>query len=153
MFHTIHHTFDDGRNETSIDRTTDDGVDNNQLTTPLEIDLLLVFYGNLILLVTEFIGLLNGLTILIRFYDQVNLTELTGTTGLFLVTIVSARSLSDGLAIWNLRLLKNDRHLIVVLQTPLERTKVELTLTADDHLAQFFRLLYDPCRVFLMHTR
>ena len=81
-----------------------------------------------------------------------HLTELTRTTGLLLMTIIGTCSLGDCLAIRDLRLLEGNHHLVVVLQTPLECTQVELTLTADDSLLQFFALLNEPCRIFLMHT-
>ena len=146
-------TLYDSRDEACVDGTADDGVDNNELTAPLEVDLLLIFHRDLILLVAELIGLLNGLTLLIRLNDEVHLTELTGTTGLLLMTIVGTCSLGDRLTIRDLRLEELDRHLIVVLQTPFEGTEVELTLTGNDHLTELFTLLYDPCRILLVITR
>ena len=152
LLHTIHDTLYDSRDEACVDRTADDGVDNDQFTTPLKVNLLLVFDRDLVLLITELIGLLNRHAFLVRLDDQVNLTELTGTTGLFLMTVVGTSSFGDRLAIRNLRLVELNRHLIVVLQTPFEGTEVELTLTGNNHLAEFFRLLYHPRRILLVHT-
>ena len=81
------------------------------------------------------------------------LTKLTGATTLFLMTILCTSLLGNSLTIWNARLLENDIEFFVVLQTPLQGTKVELTLTTYNHLSQLLALLHDPCRVFLAHLQ
>ena len=80
-----------------------------------------------------------------------NLTELTGTTRLLLVTVVGTCSLSNSLTIWNLRFVEYNLNLFVVLKTPLQSTQVELTLTLHDGLLQFLALFQNPCRIFLTH--
>ena len=80
-----------------------------------------------------------------------NLTKLTCTTRLLLVTIVGTSHLSDSLTIRNLWLDILDLDLLVVLHTPLQGTQVELTLTMNDNLAQLLRLLNNPCRILLTH--
>ena len=67
------------------------------------------------------------------------------------MTVVGTSLLGDGLTIWNLRLTILNLYLLVVLKSPLQRAQVELTLTMDDGLSQFLRLLNNPCRVFLPH--
>ena len=80
-----------------------------------------------------------------------NLTKLTSTTRLLLVTIVGTGHLRDGFTIWDLRFLIINLDLLIVLHTPLQGAQVELTLTMNDDLAQLLRLLNDPCGIFLAH--
>ena len=82
-----------------------------------------------------------------------NLTKLSGSATLFLVAVFGLGFLCDGLAIGNLRLLKRNGNLLVVLHAPFQRAQVELALAVDDGLAQFLALLHHPCWVFLAHLQ
>ena len=81
-----------------------------------------------------------------------NLTELTGTTGLFLMTVIGTGGLGDGFTIRNLGLLKVDHHLIIVLNAPFEGTEMELTLTIEDNLTKLLGLLDNESGILLTHT-
>ena len=67
------------------------------------------------------------------------------------MTIVGTCHLRDGLTIRNLGLDILNLDLLVVLHTPFQGAQVELSLTMNDDLAKLFRLLYNPCGVFLTH--
>ena len=82
-----------------------------------------------------------------------NLSKLSGTSRLLLMTIVGTGCLGDGLTIRNLGFFKLNLNLLVVLQTPLQGAKVELSLTMNDGLTELFRLLNNPCRIFLTHLQ
>ena len=58
------------------------------------------------------------------------------------MTILGTSLLGNGLTIWDARLLEDYIELFVVLQTPLQGTEGELTLTANDHLAQLLALIH-----------
>ena len=63
-----------------------------------------------------------------------HLTKLSGTTTLFLMTILSLSLLGDRLTIRDLWLFKGHGDLLIVLQAPFQRAQVELTLTVYDGL-------------------
>ncbi len=79
-------------------------------------------------------------------------TELSCTARLLLVTVVCTGHLGDGLAIGYAGRLKLDGYLVIVFQTPLQRTQMEFSLSANDGLTQFLALLNNPSRILLMHT-
>ena len=81
-----------------------------------------------------------------------NFTELARTTGLFLMTIVGTGSFRYSLTIGYSRFFKLNLQFLIVLQTPLQRTQMEFALSMHNCLAQFLRLINDPCRIFLTHT-
>src|SRR5690554_6304725 len=128
LLHACHDSFHDGRQEACVDGATHDAVHEYQLATPLQLNHLRVAVLDLELLTVEAIDLLHGHTFGIGFNDEVYLTELAGTTRLFLVAIIGAGSLGDSLAVRYLRLYKFNLNLIVVLEAPFQCTQVKLTL-------------------------
>ena len=138
LLHTRHNTFHNSRQEAGIDRTTDDTVNKHQFTTPFQWYLFRTSHGNLKFLSIELIRFRHRHTFFIRFYDQVNFTKLTGTTGLFLMTIVGTGSLCNRFTIWNLRFFIFYLKFFVVFQTPFQGTKMEFSLTVYQSLFQFF---------------
>ena len=80
-----------------------------------------------------------------------NLTKLTGTSRLLLVTVISTSGLRDGLTVRNLLLVEHNLDLLVVLQTPFQSAQVELSLTLNQCLTELLALLQNPCWVFLAH--
>ena len=81
-----------------------------------------------------------------------NFTKLSGTTRLFLMTIICTSRLSNCFTIWNLRFIELNLQLFVVFQTPFQCTQMEFSLTVYQNLTQFLRLFYNPSRVFFTHT-
>ena len=152
MFHTVHETFHDSRHETSIDSTTNDRVNHNEFTTPIEFNFLNVARLDTIFLTVEFIDFFNRFAFYVRFNDEVNFTELTSTTRLFFVTIIATRSASDSFTIRDARFKILDLEFIVVFDTPFESTKVEFALTRNDSLTKFFTLFDNPSWIFFVHT-
>ena len=151
--HALHDTLEDSRHEASIDSTTYYRVDEYQLATPLEVHFLTALDVHLELLTIKLICCWVWHTLCIWLYDKVNFTKLSGTTTLLLMTIFGTSHLGDSFTIRNLRFTKLHLNLLVVLQTPLQSTEVELTLTMNDSLAQLLRLLNNPCWVFLAHLK
>ena len=152
-FHAFHHTFQNGRHEAHINGSTHNRVQEHELTAPLQVDFLAALDVHLVLLTVEFVSHGIGHTLGVGLHNEVYFTKLSGTTRLFLVAIVGARSLCDGFAIRNLGFNVFYRNLLVVLQTPFQCAQVELTLTVHNGLAQFLRLLNHPCGVFLAHLQ
>ena len=150
--HLVHQTFEDSGHEASINSTTDDGVNHDEFATPLQFNFLGVTRSNLVFLTAELVDFFRLNAFYIRLYDEVNLTELTGTTGLFLMTIVGTGGLGDSLTIRNLRLTKLNLNLLVVLQTPLESAEMELAHTTDDGLTKLFAHFDTPCRILFALT-
>ena len=151
LLHTGHHTLEDGGHETGIDGTTHHGVEEHQFSTPFEVNFLSRLDVHAELLSAELIHRGIGHTLGIGLHNEVHLTELAGTARLLLVTIVGTGSLGDSLTIWNLRFLVVNLDFLVVLHAPFQCAQVELTLSVDDNLAEFLRLLHHPRRVFLAH--
>ena len=81
-----------------------------------------------------------------------HLTELSCTARLLLVTVFRLCALGDSLTVRYAWLEVVYLYLVDVLKTPFQRAEVEFTLSANDGLTQFLRLLYYPCWVFLTHT-
>ena len=81
-----------------------------------------------------------------------NLSELACATRLFLMAVIRTGRFRNRLTIRDLRLQIFDRQFIIILDSPFQCTKMELTLTGNDCLLQFLGLLDYPCRVFLAHT-
>ena len=136
LLHTRHNTFHNSRQEACIDRTTDNTVDKHQFTTPFQWYLFRTSHGNLKFLSIELIRIGHRHTFFIRFYNQVNFTKLTGTTGLFLMTIVSASGFCNRFTIRNLRFFVLHRKFFVVFQTPFQCTKMEFSLSVYQSLLQ-----------------
>ena len=149
--HTFHNTLQDGRHEARINGTTNYGVDKYELAAPLKVDFLTTLDVHLELLTIELVCCRIWHTLSIWLNDEVNLTKLSGTTTLFLVTVVCTCHLGNGLTIRYLRFTELHLYLLVVLQTPLQCAQMELTLTMHNGLAQLLGLLNNPCRVFLTH--
>ena len=63
-----------------------------------------------------------------------NLTELSGTTRLFLVAIVCVSVFRDGFTVRDTWRVEFDFQFIIVLDTPFHGVQVELALSGDDHL-------------------
>ena len=81
-----------------------------------------------------------------------NFTKLAGTTGLLLMTIVSTGSFRNCFTIRNLRFLVFHLKFLIIFQTPLQCTQMELSLSVNQCLFQLFRLFNHPCRIFFAHT-
>ena len=153
LFHTFHDTLQDSGHETQVDSTTHNGVDEDELSTPLQVDLFLALDVHLELLTVDLERGWIRHSLCIGLHDQVNLTKLTGTTRLFLMTVVGTCHLCDGLTIGNLWLQVLDIDLLIVLHTPFQGTQVELSLSVNDDLTELLRLLYHPCGILLTHLR
>ena len=76
-----------------------------------------------------------------------NLSELTCTTGLLLVTILGGSNLGNGLTIWNLRREELYLNLELILETPFDHVYMLLSLTTQNSLFQFLRVFHNDCRV------
>ena len=152
LLHAVHEALDDGGDEAGVDGAAYDAVIDHELAAPLQGYLLLVADIELELLAAELVGVGLGHAFGIRLDDEVPLAELAGAAGLFLVAVVGACGLGDGLAVWNLGLVELDRELVVVLDSPLEGSEVELALALDKHLLEFLALLPDPGGVLLVHA-
>ena len=70
-----------------------------------------------------------------------NLTELAGAAGLLLVTVLGRGDLGDGLTVRNLRSVKLDVLLELVVDSPLNIVDMLLAHTAEDGLAEFLGVL------------
>ena len=151
LLHTRHNPLEDSRHKAGIDGSTHYAVDEDELTTPLQRNLFGTLDVHLELLVAKLIGVGGRHSLVIGLDDEVYLTKLTGTTRLLLVTVVGTGRLGDGLAVRNTRLLELNHDLLVVLQTPLQRTQVELTLTVDNGLTQLLRLVDHPRGILFAH--
>ena len=80
LLHTSHNTFQDSRQETGIDGSTNDTVNKHQLSTPVQIYSLRITYADFILLSAKTICIRCRHTFVVRFDDQMNFTELPRTT-------------------------------------------------------------------------
>ena len=81
-----------------------------------------------------------------------NFTKLSGTTRLFLMTVIGTCCLGDGFTIRNLRFVKLNLQLFVIFHTPFQCTQMEFSLTMNKNLFQFLGLFNNPSRIFLTHT-
>ena len=81
-----------------------------------------------------------------------NLTELTCTAGLFLVTVVCNSNLCNGLSVRDFWSHKINLKFIYVIEFPLENVDVMLSLSAEDGLFQLLRVLYNNCRILCRST-
>ena len=151
LLHTFHDTFEDGRHKASINGTTNNRVDEYQFAAPFQVNLFPALDVHLELLAIELVS--NGIrhTLCVWLHNQVNLTKLSCTTRLFLVTVVCTRHLGNGLTIWYLGFNKLNRQFLIVLKTPFQSAEVEFSLSVNDGLTQFLALLNHPCRIFLTH--
>ena len=152
LLHSVHNTFEYGGHKACIDGAAHDGVDEDEFAAPLEVNLLCIAYGYLILLSVEFIYLFGRDIFHIWLYDDVNLTELSCSARLFLVAIVGTCCLGDGLAVRYAGFAEVYHHLVEVFYSPFESAEVKFALSRQYRLAKLFRPLYDPRRVFGVHT-
>ena len=81
-----------------------------------------------------------------------NLAKLACTATLLFVTIVGACCFGDCLTIRYSWLVKHDRKLIIVLDTPFESAEMELSLAGKYGLLELLGLLDHPSRILLVHT-
>ena len=128
----------------SIDGTADNRVEEYELAAPLQINFLTALDVHLELLTTEVEHGRIGHTLGIRLDDEVNLAKLSGTTTLLLVTILGLGFLGNGLTVRHAGLIEDYTQLLVVFQTPLQRTQMELSLTVNDGLAQLLATVLPP---------
>ena len=80
LFHTVHQTLYNGRNETGIDRSADNAVVYNKLAAPFQWNLLFVADIEFELLISEFICVGFWHTLSIRLDYEMNFAELSGTS-------------------------------------------------------------------------
>ena len=113
-------TLKDSRHEGKIDRTTDNAVVEFEFAAPIEVDdfLALEVEDSVLAVNLEVPGSL--FTLNVRANEEVDLTELTGTTGLFLVTILCGSNLCDGLTVRNLRSKELYIEFELVVDSPLD---------------------------------
>ena len=151
LLHSAHDAFQYGWHEACINGTTNDGVDEDELSAPFQINLFLSFRCNLKFLVAELVAGWLWHAVVIWLYNKMHFAKLACATRLFLVAIVGTCSLCDGLAIRNLRFLKANVDFLVVFHTPFQGAQMEFSLAFHESLLQLFRLLDNPCWVFLRH--
>ena len=70
-----------------------------------------------------------------------NLAKLAATAGLFLVAVHSLGALGDGLTVRHVRSGEVNAQLVLVFEIPLDGVEVQLTLAAQDYLAQLAAVL------------
>jgi len=150
-FHAVHHTLEDGRHEAKVDGTTHHRVDKHEFSAPRQVFFLSRLDVHLELLTTKAVACGIGHTLGVWLYDEMNLTKLPCSATLLLMTIFGLCLLRDGLSIWNLGFAECHIELLVVLQSPLQRAQMKLTLTVNNDLAQLLALFHHPRGVFLMH--
>ena len=76
-----------------------------------------------------------------------NLTELAGSTGLLLVTVLCRCNLGNGLTVRHLRCEQLDLKAELVVQTPLHNIDMLLSVTVENGLAKLLGVLYNHGRV------
>ena len=146
---TLHHSFldtlEDGWHKAQVDGTSDNAVVELQFSTPLQIgDFRGLDIELGLLAVNHELGLELSLC---RANEQMHLTELSGTSGLLLVTVLSGCDLCDGLAVRNLRSKELDLKAELVVQTPLHDIDVLLSVTVENCLTELLGVLYHYGRV------
>ena len=132
LLHLLHDTLENGGHEAGVDATAHDAVVEDQLAAPLQRILLGVADGVL--------GLV-GHAVEVRLDEHVHLAKLAATTRLFLVAVHGLGALGDGLAVGDVGGGEVDGQLVLVLEVPLHGIEVELTLAAEDDLAQLAAVL------------
>ena len=135
--HLVIESLEDGRHEARVDGSTDNAVVELKPSAPFEVELFLGLdvEDNILAVNLELVRERNAFND--RADEDGNLTELTGSTGLLLVTVSRRSHLRDGLTVRNLRSEHNDLHTELVLQTPLADIDVLLALAAEDSLFEF----------------
>ena len=151
LFHTLHDTLQNCRHEACINGSTYHTIDEYQLATPFKINLFFALGIDAVFLTTETIDVGIGHSLIIRLNDKVHFSKLSGTTRLFLVTVICACRLGNGLAIRNLGFVKDNLNLVIVFHTPFQGTQVEFTLSVNDNLLQLLALFNLPCGILLTH--
>src|SRR5574344_1243415 len=129
LCHLVHDTLKDSRHETCIDGTTDYAVVELQLSAPVKIIRLLALHVQRAILSVDLEFVRERNTFHDRAYKEMNLSELTCTTGLFLVTTLGGSNLGNGLTIWNLRREELYLNLELILETPFDHVYMLLSLT------------------------
>ena len=99
LIHLVIDTLEDCWHEAGINCTTDDTVVELKLTAPWKVELFLALDVENGLLAVNLEPVAWIYAFLIRSNQQMNLTELAGTTRLFLVTVVCTGNLCDGLPV------------------------------------------------------
>ena len=127
LLHLFHDTFEDGGHEAGVDAAADDAVVEDELAAPLE----RIFLG-----VADGVFRLVGHAVEVGLDEHVDLAELAGTTGLFLVAVHGFGALGDGLAVGDVGGGEVDGQLVLVLEVPLHGVEVEFTLAAEDDLTE-----------------
>ncbi len=118
LFHAIHKTFYDGRDETCINSTPYNAIANDQFTTPSQRNFLSVAYIHLEFLITETVCVGSRHSFCIRFYDEMNFAKLSCASRLFFMTVIGSCRFCNSFAIRYFRFFKNNGKLIVVFHTP-----------------------------------
>ena len=151
LLHLLHEPLQNRGHETAVNRPTDNAVIEDQLTAPVEVDLLLVLHVERDLLAPHFI--LNGVgrALFVGFDNKVHFAKLPCAPRLLLMAIVSLRDLGNRLAIRDARRKELYLTLMHVSEYPLHRIEVVFPLPRDDDLAELFRELYVDREVFLVH--
>ena len=139
--HLVVDTLEDGGHETEIDGATDDAVDELEFSTPLQIIGLLGLDVQDSLLAIDHELVAGGLTLDVRADEEMDLTELAGSTRLLLVAVLGIGDLGNGLAIRHLRSEELDVLLELVGHSPLHEVDSLLALSAEDGLAQLLGIL------------
>ena len=132
--HLVVDTLENRRHKAGVNRTTDNAVHKLELSAPRKVKLLLALdvEHHLTSVNLELVGHL--LTLHDWADEQMNLTELACSAGLFLVAVGSGRNLSDGLAVGNPRREHLDFNLVLVAESPLDDVDVLLALSLEDGL-------------------
>ncbi len=145
--HLVVDTLEDSGHEAKIDSSTDNAVVELEFSAPFEVEGLRgLDVEDGVLSVNLELGR-SGLSFDIRANEEMNLTELTCTTGLLLVTILSGSDLCDGLTVRNLRSKEFDVKLELVLHSPLDEVDVLLTLSAENGLTELLGVLNEDGRI------
>ncbi len=150
LLHLLHKPFNDRRNKTGVDSTAYYAVVEHELAAPIERYLLGAFHIQNYLLAVDLEARRNRRTLRIRLYHYMNLTELTGTARLLLMTIVGRRHLGDGLAIGDARREVLYVDLVIVIKTPLENIEMMFALTMYNSLFKLLGVFHHYGGVFEM---
>ena len=153
MLHAVHNTLQYGRHKAGVDSSANNRVDEDQLAAPFKANLFPTLDVDLEFLTVDLVRCRVGHSLSIRLYNEMHLSKLSGTTRLFLVSVLGTCHLCNGFAIRNACRLKLNLQLLVVLQAPLQGSQVEFALASNDGLSQLLALFYQPCWVFLVHSQ
>ena len=128
LLHFLHDTFEDGGHEAGVDGTADDAVVEDEFAAPVE---------GVFLSVADGVFSLVGHAVVVGLDEHVDFAKLTGTAGLFLVTVHGFGALGDGLAVGDVGSGEVDSEFVLVFEVPFDGVEVEFALAAEDYLAEF----------------